>query len=254
MTHITHLRPSALDEPFGSTTRMGLINLSTDPIIERDFHALVPDERLAVFSTRIPLEIPNSERTFAKLHAELEPAARLLVPLTRLDSIVFGCTSASTVIGPDNVEAAIRRARPDAYVTNPATAAIRALTRLKARNVAVVTPYTMDMAAHVVEFVEGQGFAVHYASGAGFDDDQTIGSIPPAYFVDVVRSYDLSSIDAIFFSCTGIQVLDSIARVEEMTGLPVVTSNQAAFWDAARMGGWRDPIHGYGRLLEGEWD
>lgn len=241
------------EEPYGWKARIGLIVLSTDPVIERDFHRLVPDDSVGVFSTRVYLETPNSDRTFLALADEMAPAASLLIPDSRLDAVVFGCTSASTLIGPERIEALIREGRPGVKVTNPATAAVAALNAFGAKRVALVTPYTTQMMGNVMRFVTGAGFELTSALAAGYDTDHTIGSIPAEFFVEAAKASALEGADAIFISCTGTKALNVIERVEAETGLPVVVSNQAAFWHALRLSGWSTPISGYGRLLQEKW-
>lgn len=246
---VVHPATTGLEEPYGHAARIGLIVLSTDPVIERDFHHMVPDDSLGVFSTRIYLETPNSDKTFLALKEELAPAAALLLPDSRLDAVVFGCTSASTLIGPDTIQANIQQGRPGVAVTNPATAALAALRFFNARRIALVTPYTPQMTENVMAFLQQEGITFSSVCVAGYDTDHAIGSIPADFFVDAVLASDLSDVDAIFISCTGTKALNVIELIEEKTGLPVIVSNQAAFWHALKLSGWRRNIPGYGRLL-----
>ena len=43
--------------------------------------------------------------------------------------------------------------------------------------------------------------------------------------------------------------VEIIDRLEQRTGKPVITSNQALAWDALRLAGIDDPVTGFGRLL-----
>lgn len=250
LLHDTRL---GLEEPYGWNARIGLIVLSSDPVIERDFHRLAPDDSVGVFSTRVYLERPNSDRTFLALADELEPAASLIIPDSRLDAIVFGCTSASTLIGPERIAELVRRGRPGIPVTNPATAALAALRRLEARRVALVTPYTQQMTGNVMRFLAEGGLACTSVRCAGYDTDHAIGSIPAAFFVEAAKASKLQGADAIFISCTGTKALNVIDDIETETGLPVVVSNQAAFWHALGLSGWKAPVSGYGKLLREMW-
>lgn len=85
--------------------------------------------------------------------------------------------------------------------------------------------------------------------GAGHDADAAIGAIPEQFFIDAARGSDLAGADAIFLACTGTRALNVIETIESYTRLPVVTSNQAAFWHALRLAGWSSPIDGFGRRL-----
>jgi len=238
-----------LETPYGVEARIGLIALSTDLAIERDFARMLPDDRAALFTTRIHLETPNSDRTFLALQDDLVAATRLIIPDSRLDAVVFGCTAASTIIGPDRVAALVGQARPGVPVTNPATAATAALQALGARRLAVLTPYTRQMTGNVLRFLGDAGF--HFASVRclGFDTDVAIGSIPALAFLDLAQGKQLDGADALFISCTATKALDVIDAIEAAIGVPVITSNQAALWHALRLVGWKYPIPGFGALL-----
>lgn len=55
--------------------------------------------------------------------------------------------------------------------------------------------------------------------------------------------------DAVFISCSNFRTLDIIEAVEEASGTPVVTSNQAAMWGTLRTIGDNRAIAGAGRLF-----
>jgi maleate isomerase len=245
--------PGMLDQPYGAKARIGLLVLSTDPVIERDFHRLVPSDDVGVFTTRIYLETPNSDRTLSALQNEIEAAVKLIIPDTRLDAVVFGCTAASTLIGPKKIEEYVHRGRPGLACTNPATAAIAALRRFGARKIALVTPYTKQMTGNVIKFLTEAELDFTSVRAVGCDTDDAIGSIPASVYVDAIRQSTLSGADAIFISCTVTKALGEIEKIEDETGLPVVASNQAAFWHALTLAGWKTPIHGHGRLLSEMW-
>lgn len=242
-----------LVENYGPKARIGLLVLSTDPSIERDFHRLAPNDDVGIFTTRIYLETPNSDRTLSNLQSEIEAGTRLLIPDTQLDAVVFGCTSGSTLIGPARIEELVHRARPEAHVTNPATGVLAALNAVGARKVALVAPYTVSMTENVTRFLEDGGIGLTSVLCTGYDTDVMIGSVSEDTFLEAVRASDLSGADAIFLSCTATRALSTIEQIEAETGLPVIVSNQAAFWHALKLTGWNTPISGFGRLLRDFW-
>ncbi len=241
--------PKGLEAAYGEAVRIGLISLSTDIAIERDFGRMVPDDSLGLYTTRIRLDWPNSDETFLALADRIPDAASVIVPNVRLDAVVFGCTSASTLIGPERVEALIKSRRPEVKVTNPALAAVESLKALGARKIVLVTPYTVQMTGNVVRFFEKNGIELVSVTCTGFDTDDNIGRVPAEAFIDATMSAERSGADAVFISCTATKALNIIDALEAKAGLPVVTSNQAAFWHAARLAGWSKPIKGYGTLM-----
>lgn len=244
--------PMPMEEPHGWNARIGLLALSTDIAIERDFARMVPDDSVAIVTTRIHLETPNSDRTFRDLEGRIADAVRLLAPDSRLDSAVFGCTTASTIIGPENVAARVSEGRAGLKVTNPASGAAAAFRYFGARRVALVTPYTEQMTGNVIRFVEAEGVEPTSVRSFGFDTDVGIGSVPAEAFFEAAMTSKLSNADAIFLSCTATKALDIIEKLELASGLPVITSNQAAFWHALAISGRKVKVPGYGRLLRGE--
>ena len=88
--------PGELEDNYGEKVRVGLIALCHDLAMDRDFARMIPDDRVALVTSRIFLEQPNSKRTFTGMAGRIPDVVRLLCPLLRLDSIVFGCTSATS--------------------------------------------------------------------------------------------------------------------------------------------------------------
>jgi len=60
---------------------------------------------------------------------------------------------------------------------------------------------------------------------------------------------DQPEADAIFISCGALRSVEIIDALEERTGKPVVTSNQAMLWDCLRLAGVNDRMDGLGRLF-----
>jgi maleate cis-trans isomerase len=56
--------------------------------------------------------------------------------------------------------------------------------------------------------------------------------------------------DGIFISCTNFKTLEILEKLEQDLAKPVISSNQATMWTMLRMVVVREPIKGYGRLLQ----
>lgn len=239
-----------MEDNYGEKVRIGLIALCDDLAVDRDFARMVPDDRVALIISRIFLEQPNSKRTFLDMADRIPETVKLLCPLLRLDSVVFGCTTATSYIGESRVTDLVHSARPGVNVTNPGSGAIAALKALGAKRVSVITPYTVPNTENVVRMLVAGGIEPVQVSCFGFDTDMDIGSVPRDAYLNLARTTDHRDADAIFVSCTATKALDAIDEIEAATGLPCVTSNQAAFWHAMKLAGWDEPITGYGRLLK----
>ena len=70
---------------------------------------------------------------------------------------------------------------------------------------------------------------------------------------DTVRALALEVVrpdtEAVFISCSNFRTLDILAQVEQATGLPVITSNQAALWGTLRAIDDQRIVPGAGRLF-----
>lgn len=245
--------PGKLEDNYGEKVRIGLIALCDDLAVDRDFARMIPDDRAALVTSRIYLEQPNSKRTFMDMADRIPDSARLLCPLLRLDSVVFGCTTATSFIGEARVAELVHAARPGVHVTNPGSGAKAALAALGATRVSVITPYTVANTANVLDMLASGGVEPVQVSCFGFDTDMGIGSVPAQAYLEQARKTDHRYADAIFVSCTATKALDVIDAIEDATGLPCVTSNQAAFWHAMKLAGWSEPIKGFGRLMRDCW-
>ncbi len=229
--------------------RLGLIAPASDILIERDFWRMGLAAGVDIFTTRIPLEMPLTPVTLARLADGIGGAMERLLPEENLDAVIFGCTSGSAVIGPENVAARVHAQRKGIAVTNPATAAVAALRHLGASRLAFVAPYTADVAERTADIFRSAGITIADARCLGLLTDAEIAIPGPDHYSAVLGQMDLSGADAIFLSCTTSRALDAITTLEAATGLPVITSNQASFWHALQLAGQAGVVPAFGRLL-----
>jgi maleate isomerase len=73
--------------------------------------------------------------------------------------------------------------------------------------------------------------------------------VTPDYLLNYGAEVDQPEADAIFISCGALRSVEIIDALEERTGKPVVTSNQAMLWDCLRLAGVNDRMDGLGRLF-----
>jgi maleate cis-trans isomerase len=62
---------------------------------------------------------------------------------------------------------------------------------------------------------------------------------------------DNDEAEAILLSCTNLRTIEIIGALEKNRGKPVVTSNQATLSLALEVMGIKEPVAGFGRLLDG---
>ncbi|EBA16797.1 Asp/Glu/Hydantoin racemase family protein [Roseobacter sp. SK209-2-6] len=240
--------PNLGDKP--GPNRIGLIVLSSDMITERDFGLMTPrGGEICYYSTRVPLEIPVTEGNLRRMGPQLSEAASLILPTTHIDVIAYSCTSASVLIGPEEVTAQIQKGRPGAQVVTPILAAIAAFEASNIKRITLLTPYTLEITAAMGEFIESQGTEVLNQAYFGLLDDQDMARLKPETIHDAVVDIVHEDADAVFVSCTGVRTVETIERLESTLNKPVFCSNQCMFWQSLRLSGYDKPVTGFGQLL-----
>src|SRR5215472_2310258 len=244
--------PCVPDDGPARTAAIGLITLGNDVVIERELRAfLAPVEGAAVLASRIPLMLELTPQALRDMEAHIPRAVSLIVPDDRLDVMAFGCTSGSMAIGPERVAVAVHRARRGIPVTDPVSAALKGLKALRARRIALLTPYPDAVNDVVAAYVGAQGFEIAERASFKQPNDPAIARVPPPEAIERAGvELGRRKLDALFISCTALRCSSIIERIEHAIGKPVVTSNQALTWDCLRLAGCKTVVEGYGRLLQ----
>lgn len=216
--------------PAGSTTRVGLIALSTDLTSEQDARLILPDARPALHVSRIAFDNPSTPENLAKLAPRLVGAAELLVPGLPLAAIWFACTAATVEIGYPAIAQAVGKVRPGVPVVTPPGAALEAFAALGVRRIALVTPYVEETTRPMAAWFERAGLDVAVANCLGVADDRDIARLTHATIRDAVLAADRPDVEAVFLSCTALPAMGVIDDLERRLGKPVVSSNQASYW------------------------
>ncbi len=230
---------------------IGLITLATDMASEPEMRAFFPqDSAVGLYVTRIPMLPVVTPESLAGLEQGLRGATELLLPGTPLDAIAFSCTSGSIAVGAERVAELVRAVKPDTAVTMPTTASEKALRRLGAQRLAVLTPYVDSVNALIEGWLRAAGFEVVVAGSFRRPGDAEMNRVSPQSIhdagVELARS---APVDALFVSCTALRVSPVLESLEKTAGVPVVTSTQAQAWDCLRMAGYDAPLAGRGRLF-----
>ncbi|MET2828156.1 ectoine utilization protein EutA [Mesorhizobium shangrilense] len=240
-------RPALDDRPLNK--RVGLIILATDHTTEPDFHRMVASERVGVYVARIPYANPTTPENLRKMQPALTAGAALILPDEPLDAICYSCTSASVVIGDAEIEAAILAAKPGVPVVTPPMAGVRGLKAFGAKQISILTPYTVETSRPMATYFAARGFDILSFTCLGFEDDREMARIAPATLVDLARKATHAQADALFVSCTALRGALAVTGMEQAIGRPVVTSNQATAWNCLRLCGDETEHPEFGRLM-----
>ena len=112
------------------------------------------------------------------------------------------------------------------------------------------TPYIDEINTAEAEFLTTKEFEIIDIQGLNLTKGIEFGQLTPAYIKAFALEIDHPDAEAIFLSCSGIRAIEVIQEIEDATGKPVITSNQAQMWSCLRRAGIDDEIKGYGQIFE----
>lgn len=229
--------------------KLGFILMSTDPSAEGDFWDMAP-EGVAVYVTRLKTDDHTTTETLA-LHIEhMADAASRIQPEAKPDVVSYSCTSGSIVIGEDRIMAEIKKGAPWAQPMCLVQGVLDAFNELGVKKLVVGTPYLDDINTAEAEFLVERGFDVLDIQGLNIASGWDMGLVTPDYWKTFALEIDRPDADAIFLSCGGVRSLPAVTEIEQITGKPVITSNQAQFWSCLRRAGIMDELEGFGQIFK----
>jgi maleate isomerase len=241
-----------LEDIYGWRARIGLIFPFAGWVMEPEFHRMAPPG-VTTLTTRVTLVAATMDGLADMARSpEIERATAGLATAP-VQVICFGGTSASFLHGPEwdrELRERMARVSQGIPVTSTSNAGVRALRAFDVHRIVFVGPYLDDVTEQGRRFFEASGFKVLNAVGMGLDHDRTISRVTPEEVYHLARRSDHPEAEAIFISCTAFKTIGVIAALEQDLGKPVVTANQASFWDCLRTAGLADRIAGYGRLFD----
>ena len=229
--------------------RIGLIALASDFMIEKDFINVIKDKNIDFFVNRIECYNPLTRENLIKMSEKVTEVTKDILPDEKIDCVVYACTSGTIAAGYNSIEKKVKIAKPEAKVTTPSTAAIKALKKLKIQKLSIFTPYSKRLNDEVVEYFKKENFEVTSNSYFDIESDINIGKVDQNYLYEVLSKIDLKDADALFVSCTALPVLPIIEKLEKKLNKPVLSSNQALIWDTLENIGKNNSIQGFGKLL-----
>jgi maleate isomerase len=141
-----------------------------------------------------------------------------------------------------------------APVVTSAGALVDALKVIGAKRIALVAPYMKPLTEVVVDYIRHEGYEVIDWRALEIPDNLEVGRHDPARLPDIVAGMNTRDVDAIVLSaCVQMPSLPSIAKVEAMTGKPVVTAAVATTYAMLKALDLEPVVPGAGALLSGAY-
>ena len=232
-----------------NTKNVGLIALSTDPIVQEDFNRVFTKENnYRVYTTRVEFNPPVTNENLKAMGPRIGTAASLITPEEPLQVIAYACTSCATNLGDDHVCSSINQGRPNVHAINPALSGREALKTMGIKKIGLVTPYYEEVSLSVAGYFEEHGIEVVHNIYMDCENDYEISRVSPSSLLNASVQAS-QGVEAVFLSCAALPAMEQIRNIEIEIGLPVISSNQAMIWHSLRLMG--DKSHfPYGTLFE----
>ena len=209
--------------------RVGVIIPTSNRMIEPQFMAYPPPQ-LGVHFARAQIT-GRWAKPLGALIPEIARAARTLADV-RPDLMIFNCTATSMKEGASGEEKVLDVVRKETGVDAIGTgsAVVEALDALALRKLVLITPYIQATNDHEIAYLQSRGLAVVHDVALGLTGGDQFITVPPERWIDIALANDRPDADGYFLSCTNTTQIEAVDDIEDSTGKPVVTSNQAVLW------------------------
>lgn len=212
---------------YGQAGRIGIGTPQANPTVETEFSMLIPP-RASVSVTRLTSQAHRPLDRLTDYLTGLEQSL-LAFDSLKLDAFGFGCTASSYLVSRDVEEqifsdAAARFGYP---IFGAANAIAWALDKLGAKRIAILSPYPPELAEPAHQYWKARGLILAETGQAGTlgqnADTRGIYELGSSDALAALAQIDLSGLDAVLFSGTGMPSLPAIANAP--SGVPLLSSN-----------------------------
>ncbi len=202
--------------------RVGLIVLSTDIMIEKDFFKVFGGKSIDLYINRIKNYNPVTAKNLNKMTKNITSVTKNILPGEKIDCVVYGCTSGTIVSGFKNIKKKINLAKPNALVLND----------------------------DVVNFFKENNFIITSNTYFDIKSDVDIGKVDQDNLFRLLSNINHNKAEALFVSCTSLPVLNIIEKLEKKLKMVVLSSNQALIWETLEKINKNVSVRGFGSLFK----
>ena len=205
--------------------KIGLMVPMNNTTMERELSAWVGNG-----TTCQTLRIPRGAGllTPETVPAYLSSALQLAERFEDVDTVVYGCTAAGFMMGPeaDRKLAAQLGDITGRRVVTTARAMVETLRDEKVKRVAVATPYLEAVNRQLERFLVDSGFEVPTLKTLGARNTEELGRINAAQVAGLARETMRPDCDALFIACTQLPTYEILPQLEQELGRPVWSAIQ----------------------------
>jgi maleate cis-trans isomerase len=239
--------------PLGWKGKIGVLIPAVDTgYCSYEFRVLCPDG-VVTLETRVAMGALTLEN-LQKMRGDALYGAKLLAAAGP-DVITYEATAAGFVLGVEGDAALIREIEETTGVraTTGASSVAASLEALGIKRVSVYAATPEQITQYTVRYLSDRGFAVRDQFSVSFGHaSEGFRMSPWEVYGEVVKFYRrCPEVDAIFIAGGCFRTLEMLSTLEKDLGLPVVTTVPANMYQCLKIAGIKDPISGFGRLLEG---
>lgn len=166
-------------------------------------------------------------------------------------SAMWSSTSASFVLGYDGArrQAEALEEALGVPASTTAFAFVEAAKALGIQSAAVAATYPGDIARLFEKFLQIGGISVSRVRSRGIVAAAEVGTLGREEVMELAVGNDDEAADALLMPDTALHSAAWIEDIEEAIGKPIVTANQATFWEALRLAGNLRSQGGLGALF-----
>lgn len=247
------------------TYRIGQIVPSSNVTMETEIPAIfraresIKPERFTFHSSRMRMKKVTKEELEAMDAMSLKCALELSD--AQVDVMGYACLVAIMSMGRGyhcvsevNLhQETVANNFPTPIVTS-AGALINGLSTLKAKKVAIITPYMRPLTNMVVDYIEHQGFNVVDSVALEIAVNLEVAIQNPDNLLEIYKQLDLNGVDVLVASaCVQMPSLSAIDRLQQKIGIPVTSAAVCTSYELMKKIGI-EPISTIGgELLSGRY-
>ena len=228
------------------------------PVMLRNRESILP-ERFTFHSSRMRMK-SVTHHELKKMDAESDRCTYELSD-AKVDVIGYACLVAIMSMGMGyHRESELRLAKctqlneASAPIVTSAGALIEGLTALKAKRIALLSPYIKPLAETVVAYIEHEGFCVTDWHTLEIPNNLEVAAQNPINLKKHITNLDLEGIDVLVISaCVQMPSLSVIETVENELNIPVISAAVCTAYCMLKALGLETRVPNAGTLLSGDY-